>query len=165
MVSEPVPGLVAERLSRTVLDIAEPLSMRNYVLQADLPHGDAAISVDWSAVKKAIGHLVAGVATIPAGGTVPLAAALADNHLAVRVTDLASRGKAIAAETLFDIFADESDASSTKYGGAGISLALSFKFAQLIGGHIATETDADGCRVFVMTIPAADETPARLRAA
>jgi signal transduction histidine kinase len=166
MVSEAVPGLVGERLNRTMLDIAEPLATRNYVLQAGLPQGDALISLDWSAVRKAIGHLVAGVATGHAGGTVPLTAELtADPSVRIRVTDLASRGRGAAAETLFDIFADESDASATKYGGAGISLALSLKFAQLVGGHIATEIDAQGCRVFVMTIPIPGDAPARLQAA
>jgi signal transduction histidine kinase len=165
MVSEAVPGLVAERLSRTMLEIAEPLSTRHYDLQVELPHGDATVSVDWSAVRKAVSHLVAGVATSPSGGCIPIAAKLVGDRLVVRVTDLASRGKANAAETLFDIFADESDASSTKYGGVGISLALSLKFAQLIGGDIATETDAAGCRVFVMTVPVSGEAPARLKAA
>ena len=166
MVSEATPGLVGERLNRTMLDIAEPLAARNYGLQVELPKNDTTIAVDWSAVRKAISHLVEGVATAPAGGTVPVSAELvADSALVVRVTDLASRGKAAAAETLFDIFADESDASSTKYGGAGISLALGLKFAQLIGGQIVTEADSDGCRVFVMTLPVVHEAAARLRAA
>ncbi len=166
MVSEATPGLLGERLSRAVLEIAEPLSSRNYVLEASLPQTDATVSADWSAVKKAMGHLIAGVATQPAGGTVPLSAELvAGQDLRIRVTDLASRGKGGAADTLFDIFADESDASATKYGGAGISLALGFKFAQLIGGTVSTEMSADGCRVFVLSIPVGVETPSRLKAA
>ncbi len=166
MVSEATPGPLAERLNRAVLEIAEPLSTRNYGIDASLPAEDVTVTVDWSAVKKAIGHLVAGVATAPAGGRVPLSAELtAGGHLSVRVTDLASRGKGAVADTLFDIFADESDASATKYGGAGISLALSLKFAQLVGGHISTEIDRDGCRVFVMMVPVAGELPSRLKAA
>ncbi len=165
MVTEATPGLITERLNRTVLEIAEPLATRNYVLNAEVAPSQASVSADWNAIKKAVGHIVAAIATAPAGGTVPLTADLVDNHIRVRVTDLASRGKGVAADSLFDMFSDESDASATKYGGAGISLALALKFAQLIGGHITTQVDADACRVFVMTVPVAGEAPTRLKAA
>ena len=52
-----------------------------------------------------------------------------------------------------NVFADSSDVSSTKYGGAGMSLALSLKFAHLIGGDIAVAARADGRRAFTLTIP------------
>ena len=165
MISEATPGLFTERLNRTVLEIAEPLATRKYVVKAEVMPSQATVSADWSAIKKAVSHIVAGIATAPGGGSVPLSAELVDQNLSVRVTDLASRGKGAAAESLFDMFSDESDASATKYGGAGISLALGLKFAQLIGGHVATEIDGEGCRVFVMTVPVSGEPPARLKAA
>ena len=55
------------------------------------------------------------------------------------------------------MFADSSDASATKYGGAGISLALSLKFARLLGGEITALTRQDGLRVFTLTIPVVAE--------
>lgn len=56
---------------------------------------------------------------------------------------------------MFDLFADASDASSTKYGGAGISLALAQRFAALIGGDIQVSTDSSGNRRFTLDVPAA----------
>jgi signal transduction histidine kinase len=82
----------------------------------------------------------------------------------IRIIDQELEGDIIEPEALFDVFSDDSGATSSKYGGVGISLALSLKFAQLMGGNIVVEKPRNGRRMFAMTIPA-DVTPVPTMAA
>jgi signal transduction histidine kinase len=100
-----------------------------------------------------VSHLLLGLATEAQGGTLTAeVVAPARGSFALRVTDLGGGGS-VSVESLFDIFSDEGDASPTKYGGTGIGLALSLKFAQLLGGTISVEHKRTDRRVLLLTMP------------
>lgn len=143
-------------------DLRQAIRPGQYDLNSEMPPEDVTLSMDWQALSKAVGHLVAGVMAEGVGGMIRVRTSVASGILTIEVTDPTPRGGAESAETLFDVFADSSDASSTKYGGAGISLALSLKFAQLIGGDITATSSPEGLRVFTLTAPAPGEAEAEI---
>ncbi len=61
---------------------------------------------------------------------------------------------------LFQAFT-QADASTTrKYGGTGLGLALSRKFAQMMGGEVAVQSEYGKGTVFTVTLPAEVKEPA-----
>ena len=158
-------GSMRDRMSATTSEIAEKLSAAGHTLQWEISDNDALLRIDWQILNKAVDHLICGAAAI--GGTgrsIKMEAQASRELVVIRIIDLELDGDIIEAEALFDVFSDDSGATSSKYGGVGISLALSLKFAQLMGGNIVVEKPANGQRMFAMTIPA-DGTPVPTMAA
>jgi signal transduction histidine kinase len=54
---------------------------------------------------------------------------------------------------LFEKFSVASDASSSKYGGTGLGLALSMKLSRLMGGDIRVESEVGVGSCFTMVLP------------
>lgn len=152
----PSVEIVSESLNITLADLRPAAEQRGYTLDARLPDPSVALSLDWSAAGKSLSHLIQGVTSEPGQGAVRIIASVGPHGLSVDVVDPVARGKVLDGEDLFDLFADASDASATKYGGAGISLALGQKFAQLIGGDIDVRIDAESRRVFTLNLPSAE---------
>lgn len=152
MVSRPTEGTLEECLDGISFELAEKSEA---VLKIAYEGGDKqqVLAVDWHSLRKAVLHLIYGVADDRYAGEVHLAARLSGEALTFRVLD--PKGGAIPADTenLFDIFSDGSDASATKYGNVGIAFALSLKFTQLMGGAISVDAGRQGGREFTMTIP------------
>ena len=155
MAIQPTVDVAADALGAAMADLRQAARARGYTLQVALPAPDVALSMDWSALGKSLSHLITGVTLDGAGGEVLVAAEATQSGLTVQVVDPGLHGDAADTAQLFDLFADASDASSTKYGGAGISLALAQKFAALIGGDIQVSTNGQGKRRFTLDVPAA----------
>lgn len=147
--------VAADALGAAMADLRQATRSRGYAIEATLPEPDVALALDWSALGKSLSHLITGVTTEGSGGVVQVNARVTDGALVVQVVDPTSHGDIAGVADLFDLFSDASDASSTKYGGAGISLALAQKFAALIDGSVAVSIDAAGRRLFTLTVPAA----------
>ena len=62
-------------------------------------------------------------------------------------------------ESIFDAFSGLADTSATKYGGAGIGLALARRICHLLGGNVSAESVLGQGSVFTLAIPA--KAPAR----
>ncbi len=136
-------------------ELKAKIKARQYSLKLLLPHEDPVLKLDWQSIGKSIDHVIAGVTSKGSGGEIQMAVRYQPNHeLEIEIVDPAVYDTKFKTEGLFDIFADDSDASTTKYGGAGISLALSQKFAELVGGRIRAASNDAGKRVFTMNIPA-----------
>jgi signal transduction histidine kinase len=155
MVCSPTSGTLRDWAAAVTLEAHERLSGGPYTLECELKNNsDEVLNLDWQILKKSTQHLIYGIATESAGGPITMQVEKpSGGALVIRVTDPEVREKIVTAEALFDVFSDDSDASATKYGGVGIALALSLKFVQLVAGKIVVETDANGRRIFSMTIP------------
>ena len=154
MVPNASAGYLDGEIGSVVSEIAEELKGTPYVLKHEIGQDDRLLNVDWHALKKAIKHLVLGVAAGAGSGVIAMQAFVSNRNVMIRIVDPATKHVQADSEALFDVFSDVSDTSSTKYGRVGIAFALSLKFAQLLGGGIDVRTDAEGRRVFVMTVPA-----------
>jgi signal transduction histidine kinase len=154
MQTHPSVESLSRAIGLTISDLNAKLEARQYSIACVLPEAELVLRLDWYAFGKSLSHIIAGITSADEGGKIDLLVRhLSDEDLLVEIVDPKQHGTGSNAGNLFDIFADASDASSTKYGGVGISLALSQKFAELCGGGLAA-SERNGKRVFVMTIPA-----------
>jgi len=167
MVSCATPGSLRHWVETLKTEVGERLAGSPYSLQCELGGtSDVMLNADWQALKKSVQHLIYGITTGNTGGPILMQILKpASQPIVIRVTDPEIRDGTIASEALFDVFSDDSDASATKYGGVGIALALSLKFAQLVEGNIAVEGDGHGRRVFIMTMPAEEAVAEAMAAA
>jgi signal transduction histidine kinase len=138
-----------ERLTASVL------TERNYKLETDFADADLLAKADWSALTKGVTHIVLGAANGSSGGTIRLSARRGKNGLStISIVNPKGAIDGRATETMFDIFTDDRDSSPTKYGGAGIDLALGHKFISVIGCDIKVDQEESGARTFTISIPA-----------
>ncbi|RZJ00081.1 MAG: HAMP domain-containing histidine kinase [Brevundimonas sp.] len=155
---QPQADSLSHGLGAAFADLGLMAKSRHYELDVAPPAQDVTLLLDWQALGKAISHLVSGVTIEGTGGIIKVGVLHSPNDtLSIEIVDPTPNQAPVDTDSLFDVFADSSDASATKYGGAGISLALSLKFARLLGGEITALTRQDGLRVFTLTIPVAAE--------
>ena len=64
--------------------------------------------------------------------------------------------------TLFENFSVGEDASSSKYGGTGLGLALSQKLAKLMGGEITVKSTAGAGSCFTIRVPTSPTAPTEI---
>ena len=149
------------RLSELERQVQDQLTERGYDFDADLGEASMLVETDWGAFAKAVKHILLGAATSPEGGKLTLRAGrIDDDSWMVEITDPQGARDGRSIDSIFDIFTDDRDVSSTKYGGAGIGLALGQKFVGLIGGEIAVTHLTSGARRFTITFPVrAERTP------
>jgi signal transduction histidine kinase len=146
----------ADSLSRgmtsTISDLQARAQAQGHSITCEMPADDPTLQLDWQLLARSLSHLVAGVTASGESREVSLKIAHSAAGLTIEVLKLFDKSD-LSEANMFEVFADSSDASSTKYGGAGMSLALGMKFAQLLGGDITLERRADSCRAFVLAIP------------
>ncbi|MGZ8408498.1 MAG: sensor histidine kinase [Hyphomicrobium sp.] len=151
-------------MSQVISELRLLASARGHAIACTMPANDPTLQLDWQMLGKALGHLVAGVTGPENGDQVDLDVTHSAGFLEIEVLQPLNQSRSPGAN-MFDAFADSSDTSSTKYGGAGMGLALGMKFAQLVGGDIKVETRADGRRAFVLSIPTDSDLTADLSVA
>ena len=144
-----------QRLGEVERLAGSALAERNYSLEANLQHADFVAKSDWAALTKGISHILLGAANGTSGGSLSLTASTgADGGPLIRIKDPKGALDGRPIEALFDIFTDDRDASPTKYGGAGIDLALGQKFLGVVGADIRVSHDTSGGRTFTISVPA-----------
>jgi signal transduction histidine kinase len=142
------------RLEEIDRQVRDQLEERGYRFDVELSQAGMLAETDWGAFAKGVKHILIGAATSPEGGLLELAASRRDeDHWVVQITDPEGARDGRSIESIFDIFTDDRDVSATKYGGAGIGLALGQKFIGLLGGEIEVSHHASGARRFTIMLP------------
>jgi signal transduction histidine kinase len=150
----PVLDNFAQRLAEMQRTAEASLAERGYKLTCDLSAAAVVVDTDWSVLGKAVKNILIGAACNPAGGTLSLAASVSETDgCRLVITDPEGAKDGRSPQALFDIFTDDRDSTPTKYGGAGIGLALGLRFIRLLGGDVQVEQEAGGARAFVVTFP------------
>jgi signal transduction histidine kinase len=114
--------------------------------------GKVPVTLDWTAAGSAVRHLISGIASQRSDGRL-IVDCRAEHGLAFTLVDLSAEGEARPVSVQHEVFETGDDASSTKYGGTGIELALAYKFAQLLGGDIVSLELPDGRPATLLTLP------------
>lgn len=119
------------------------------------PGLDLNIRTDWKALGQAVRHLCASVASQNGEGQIEVALVPhVSGGLTISLVDRDLAGNPRPPVALQESFEHQDDASSSKYGGTGIEIALAIKFTQLIGGDISNGLDAKGGGITQLVIPA-----------
>ncbi len=151
----PATDMVRHRLPRWV-DVASALLAAPSRTVTLLPgSADAsALHTDWTAAESVVRHLIAGIVSQRAEGDLTLwADDSANGTIIFTLVDTDAFGAARPVVITQEMFEHDGDVSSTKYGSTGIEIALSFKFAGLLGGTIRSVVLIDGRPATQITLP------------
>jgi signal transduction histidine kinase/ActR/RegA family two-component response regulator len=114
----------------------------------------ASLETDLSKLTQAIMNVTKNAAKFTRNGTVRLAAKVESGWIEIAVSDT---GPGICPENLanlFQNFGEAEGATSSKYGGTGLGLALSQKLCRLLRGDIRVESEPGKGASFIIRVPA-----------
>ncbi len=146
-------------LAEEVINILKPLADQNgNQLKLDFPPDIGSMRADHVKVRQSLFNLISNACKFTHNGDVrvTIARSSVDGHdwieFAVRDTGIGMTREQL--EKIFDPFT-QADASTTrKYGGTGLGLALSRRFARMMGGEIKVESEKGKGSTFRLRIPA-----------
>ena len=143
---------------RDILSSVKPLvESNNNKLDYESLKGDDQIQVDVTKFRQIILNLVSNASKFTENGLISLKTqfVLQANSQWIQVA-VKDTGIGMTSEQLGKLFQDfsQADASTTrKYGGTGLGLALSRKFATLMGGDITVESESGVGSTFTLMLP------------
>ncbi|HKZ04494.1 MAG TPA: GAF domain-containing protein, partial [Methylomirabilota bacterium] len=159
-----VAGLVHD-----IAAVIQPLADKNgNRLDVQCPDGVGAMHADLTKVRQALFNLLSNACKFTERGTVALAVArtVADGQewieFQVRDTGIGMTPDQLA--KLFEAFTQADAATTRKYGGTGLGLALSRRLCRMMGGDVTAESESGHGSTFTIRLPAAvretaEETP------
>ena len=148
------------RVAGEIVEMLEPLARENGIVllnqvDSDLPE----LTSDPGKVRLILQNLVGNAVKFTESGSVTIRARAVDDEIRVDVCDT---GIGIAAEHLpriFEEFRQVDEGTSRKYGGTGLGLALSRKYAGLLRGSITVQSTLGKGSVFTLVLPLLHSTP------
>ena len=128
------------------IEMASPLiEQRNHALSVSVARRGLMVDADLVRLSQVISNLLTNAAKYtPPGGSIAVAAALADGEVVLHVRDT---GIGIAPEMLphiFDLFVQEQQAIDRAQGGLGIGLTIVRNLVERHGGFIEARSDGPG---------------------
>ena len=149
-----VAGLV-----RDIVAVIQPLAARNTNrLDLHCPDGIGAMRADLTKVRQALFNLLSNACKFTNRGTVSLAIAREARDgrdwiiFSVSDTGIGMTPDQIA--RLFEAFSQADAATTRKYGGTGLGLALSRRLCRMMGGDVTVESEAGRGSTFTVRLPA-----------
>jgi signal transduction histidine kinase len=131
------------------LAVAE-LSTRNVILVSRMPSKPLVANIDADLLKQAALNVIQnGAQAMPEGGTLEV---VLEEHWKSAVLRIADEGPGIPdeiREKIFDLY------FTTKSGGSGIGLAMTYRILQLHHGSIEVQSSQDHGTEFLLRIPLA----------
>ena len=116
---------------------------------------------DRTKVGKCLNNLLSNAAKFTEKGRVELAVGWdAGERLAFRITDTGAGMSPDEHAGLFEAFAQADDGVARSYEGAGLGLAITKHFCDMLGGGVAVESEIGKGSTFTITLPATGELPA-----
>lgn len=109
--------------------------------------------IDWPLARKVISHLLDNAAKFTEAGQVRVSARNDGANIVLEVSDTGAGIQENDVPHLFNAFRIVSDETSSKYGGAGIGLALSARICELLGGTISVQSALTRGSVFTVSLP------------
>ena len=137
-----------ERLGRLLLD-KKPVQMS--VEAAGVP---PVIVTDQIKLRTILRNLVGNAAKFTSEGSVGVRFATRDRWLEVSVRDTGPGIRAGDIEHIFEPFRQGDGSSTREHGGIGLGLALSRKYARLLGGTLTVESVPGVGSTFTLLLPA-----------
>ncbi|HEY1269706.1 MAG TPA: GAF domain-containing protein [Candidatus Binatia bacterium] len=145
-----------EDIIRVATSTVEPLLKDGRVrLVTEIAPEMPTLFTDKEKLKQSMLNLLSNAAKFTEKGEIKVSAWSENGSLKVVVADTGIGMTPEALKVIFDEFRQADMSTTRKYGGTGLGLALVKKFAQLMGGDIAAESEAGKGSKFIMTLPIA----------
>jgi len=149
-----VAGLVHD-----IAAVIQPLAGKNSNrLQIDCPADIGPMRADLTKVRQALFNLLSNACKFTQQGTVTLAVARETEAEAEWITfAVKDTGIGLTPEQLgklFEVFTQADAATTRRYGGTGLGLALSRRLCRMMGGDVTAESEAGRGSTFTIRLPA-----------
>lgn len=145
-------------LLRTVVATAEPLvhlkNNRFEIRYTDVELGVA--ELDPTRLRQILLNLLSNAAKFTHGGVVQLSARRGPTKLEVTVSDTGIGMTPAQLVNIFEPFAQADPSTTREYGGTGLGLTISRRFARLMGGEIEVESSPGVGTCFTLHLPIID---------
>ena len=147
------------RLVQDIAAVIQPLAARNdNRLEVRCPDAIGSMHADLTKVRQALFNLLSNACKFTERGAVTLAVSRdsVDGQewftFAVSDTGIGMTPEQLA--RLFEAFTQADAATSRRYGGTGLGLALSRRLCRMMGGDVTAESEADHGSTFTIRLPA-----------
>jgi signal transduction histidine kinase/FixJ family two-component response regulator len=147
------PFSVADLVDSVVASTRDAIGANGNELEIDCASNLATAETDLSKLRQAITNVMGNAGKFTRNGRVSLVVRQEPGWLSFAVRDT---GPGISRENLarlFENFGESEGATSSKYGGTGLGLALSQKLCRLMGGDITVESELGKGSCFTIHIP------------
>jgi GAF domain-containing protein/CheY-like chemotaxis protein len=149
-----VAGLV-----RDIAAVIQPLAAKNANrLEVRCPDAIGTMRADLTKVRQALFNLLSNACKFTDRGTVALAVARetldGQDSMVFSVSDTGIGMTSEQLTRLFEVFSQADAATTRKYGGTGLGLALSRRLCRMMGGDVTVESEADRGSTFTIRLPA-----------
>jgi two-component system, NtrC family, sensor kinase len=149
-----VAGLVGD-----IAAVIQPLAAKNgNQLDVRCPDGIGAMRADLTKVRQALFNLLSNACKFTDRGTVSLAVAReprdGQDWMVFSVSDTGIGMTTEQLAKLFEAFTQADAATTRRYGGTGLGLALSRRLCRMMGGDVTAESEAGRGSTFTIRLPA-----------
>jgi|GEM_PF-5497091 len=146
---------LASLLEETINTLRPAAAEKAIAIHTDLDPNVPEIEIDAARLKQAISNLLSNaIKFTPDQGRVEITLALTGYCATIQVKD---NGIGISADFLpciFEMFRQAEKATTRKYGGLGLGLAIARHLVEMHGGRIWAESDGEGCgTTFTVRLP------------
>ena len=119
----------------------------------DVHYDAATLWLDPRKTRQIVLNLVSNAAKFTEEGSIQVTSALQDHGLRITVTDTGIGIAPHQMEKLFQPFVQADGSTSRRYGGTGLGLALSKRFAELMHGHVEVRSEVGVGSTFEVWLP------------
>jgi len=153
--SRPVELRLQEQDLREVLEdvltlSSAELSTHNIILESHLPQKPLVVNIDSDLIKQAALNVIQnGAQSMPEGGTLRVILEEERKFAVLRIADQGTGIPDEIREKIFDLY------FTTKSGGSGIGLAMTYRILQLHYGSIEVQSNAERGTEFLLRLPLA----------
>jgi GAF domain-containing protein/DNA-binding response OmpR family regulator/anti-sigma regulatory factor (Ser/Thr protein kinase) len=149
-----VAGLIHD-----IAAVIQPLAGKNgNRLEIRCPEGIGAMHADLTKVRQALFNLLSNACKFTEQGTVALAVAReprdGQDWMVFSVSDTGIGMTPEQLARLFEAFSQADAATTRKYGGTGLGLALSRRLCRMMGGDVTVESESGRGSTFTIRLPA-----------
>ena len=146
-------------LIRDIAAVIQPLAAKNAnQLEVVCPATTGTMRADLTKVRQALFNLLSNACKFTDHGTVTLAVSRErsgdDDWLRFTVSDTGIGMTSEQLARLFEAFSQADAATTRKYGGTGLGLALSRRLCRMMGGDVTVESESGRGSTFTIRLPA-----------
>ncbi|MFL0357642.1 ATP-binding protein [Erythrobacter sp. GH1-10] len=121
------------------------------------------VMTDGLRLRQIVLNLVGNAVKFTQSGSVRLSYTLAEDHVAVSVSDTGIGIDKARLESIFQPFTQAESDTTRRYGGTGLGLTISRQLAELLGGTIEVDSEPGAGSCFTLRLPTALAKPDRSR--